>query len=84
VFKAVPRGIRGEWRPRVVETVLLIALVAFGSSLAWHSFWSRETRADQVSDLIGRIRRGRRRKQAGRHFRQSRGYVQASVTWSNW
>jgi hypothetical protein len=31
---------------------LLVAPVAFGPSLAWHSIWTRHARADQVSDLM--------------------------------
>jgi hypothetical protein len=53
VFKVVPRRvIRGKWLPRVVKTVLLLALVAFGSSLAWHSLRTRDAKADEASDVL--------------------------------
>ena len=51
--KSVPRReILRKRRTRLAKTVVLVALVVFGSSLVWHSSRTREARADDASDLM--------------------------------
>lgn len=53
MIKSVPgREFLRRRRTRLAKTVVLVALVVFGSSLVWHSFRTRDARADEASDLM--------------------------------